>query len=131
MPAPAMAVVESDRSTAERYKSLIRIAELIRAQSDPQELFSVLVHELGQVLQFDGIARFDEASNKVDLYLCPGCRKPDDFPVEPDKEGNLAAWVYEHQQTLVLGTLDGETRFPASTRIMRQAGLHSVCAFPL
>ena len=131
MPTSVMALVESDRSTAERYESLIRIAESIRAQSDPQELFGVLVDELGKVLQFDGIARFDEASNKVDLHLCPGCRKPEHFSPEPDKEGSLATWVYERQETLVLGTLDRETRFPASTRVMRQAGLQSVCAFPL
>jgi formate hydrogenlyase transcriptional activator len=131
MPTSAMALVKSDQSTADRYESLIRIAESIRALSDPQELFGVLVHELGQVLQFDGIARFDEASNKVDFYLCPGCRKPEDCPAEPDKEGNLAAWVYEHQETVVLGTLDRETRFPVSIRTMRRAGLQSICAFPL
>ena len=123
--------VELDRSTAERYESLIRIAASIRAQKEPRDLFGMLVHELGQVLQFDAIAQFDEASNKVDWHICAGCRKPDTAPSEIDKEGTLAAWVYRNQETVVLGTLDGETRFPASTAIMREAGLQSVCAFPL
>jgi formate hydrogenlyase transcriptional activator len=127
----ALAIPETDHSTAERYESLIRIATSIRAQRDPRELFGVLVHELGQVLQFDAIAQFDESSNKVAIHLGPGCLEKEHCPGEMDKEETVAAWVYEHQETLVLGTLDGERRFPHSTRIMQQAGLQSVCAFPL
>ena len=129
MLASAIAEVESDQSTAERYESLIRIATSIRAQKDPRELFGILVHELDQVLQFDAIAQFDEASNKVAWHLCRGCQS-DKAPSEADKD-TIAAWVYEHQETVVLGTLDFETRFPPSIRMMRQAGLQSVCAFPL
>ena len=129
MTSSAIAQAE-DESTAQRYESLIRIATSIRSQKDPRELFSILVRELGQVIQFDGIARFDEASNKVDWHLCPGCLRP--APAEVAKDETIAAWVYRHQETVILGTLDHEdTRFPASTSIMRQAGLQSVCAFPL
>jgi formate hydrogenlyase transcriptional activator len=90
-----------------------------------------LVHELGQVIQFDAIAQYDEASNKVDWHMGSACQKPDCAPSEIDKEETLAAWVYQHQQTVMLSGLDRETRFPASINIMRQAGLRSVCAFPL
>src|SRR5579864_2767896 len=127
----AIAALEPDQSTAERYESLIRIAASIRAQNEPRELFAILVHELGQALQFDAIVQFDEASNKINWHLCPGCIKPEKTPSEIDRNETIAAWVYEHQETVVLGTLDRETRFPASTAIMRQAGLQSVCAFPL
>jgi formate hydrogenlyase transcriptional activator len=118
-------------STTERYESLIRIASSVRAQKDPRDLFGILVHELGQVLQFDAIAQFDEASNKVDWHLCPGCVKSGKATSELDKHETIAAWVYEQQETLVLGTLDREARFPASTVLMREAGLQSVCAIPL
>ena len=127
----AIAVAEADESTAERYESLFRIATAIRAQRNPRELFGILVHELGQVVHFDAIAQFDEGSNKVDFHLGPGCMKTHDCPSELDKEETIAAWVYEHQEPLVLATLDRETRFPASTRIMQRAGLQSVFAFPL
>ena len=127
----AVSETRSDQSTAARYESLIRLAASVRAQREPQELFGILVHELGQVLQFDGIAQFDERSNKVNWYMCSGCRKPDRLPSEIDNEGTLPAWVYRNQETVFLPTLDGETRFPASTDLMRQAGLRSVCAFPL
>ena len=94
-------------------------------------MFGVLVHELGQVLQFDAIAQFDEWSAKVAIHLGPGCLDTEHCPGEIAKEETVAAWVYEHQETLVLGTLDGERRFPQSTHIMQKAGLQSVCAFPL
>ncbi len=121
----------TDQSTAQRYESLIRIADSIRAQTDPGALFGILVKELGHVIQFDAIARFDEASNKIDWYICPWCIKPQETPWETNKDETIAAWVYEHQEPLVLGSLEGENRFPSSTPAMREAGIQSVCAFPL
>jgi formate hydrogenlyase transcriptional activator len=121
----------SDRGTAERYESLIRMASSVRSQRDPQELFGILVHELGQVLQFDAIAQFDERSDKVHWYMCPGCRKPTSLGSETVHEETLPAWVYRHQETVAIPSLNGETRFPASVDMLRQAGLQSVCAFPL
>jgi formate hydrogenlyase transcriptional activator len=128
MPMPALA--EPDQSTAERYEALFRIANSIRERKDPRELFDILAHELRQVIQFDGIVQFDEASNKINWHLGSECRKPEHRP-EIDPGETLASWVYRNQETVVLGTLDGETRFPASTPIMREAGLQSLCAFPL
>jgi formate hydrogenlyase transcriptional activator len=131
MSTSAVLEVESHQSTAVRYESLIRIAASIRSQKEPRGLFELLVHELGQVIQFDAIAQYDETSNKVDWHMGSACRKADCSPSEIDKEETLAAWVYRHQETVTLSALDRETRFPASISIMRQAGLQSVCAFPL
>ena len=94
-------------------------------------MFEVLAHELGKVLQLDGIAQYDESSQKVAWHICAGCRKHDQ-PLPPiDARATIAAWVYETQETLVLGSLDQESRFPASVSIMRDVGLQSVCAAPL
>jgi formate hydrogenlyase transcriptional activator len=127
----SVAATEADESVAERYESLIRIATSIRAQKDPRELFAILVHELGKVVHFDAIAQFDEASNKVAYHLGPGCQERQHCPEEIAKEESIPAWVFEHQETLDLGTLDRETRFGGSTRIMQRAGVQSICAFPL
>src|SRR5215510_6779596 len=131
MQTPALAVAQVDQSTAERYESLFRIANSIRAGKEPRELFDTLAQELSKVIQFDGIAQFDEAANKINWHLGSGCKNRAHGPSEVNREETLAAWVYRHQETVVLGTLDGETRFPASTRLMREAGLQSICAFPL
>ena len=122
---------ESDQSTAARYESLIRIATAVRSQKDARDLFALLVEELGQVIQFDAIAQYDDRSNKIHWHMCVACRKPDTIPHEVDKEETLAAWVFRHQETVAIHSLERETRFPASTNIMREAGLQSVCAFPL
>jgi formate hydrogenlyase transcriptional activator len=122
---------ESHQSTAARYESLIRIAAAVRSQREPQDLFGLLVEELGQVVQFDAIAQYDEGSNKVHWHMCAGCRKPHPLPSSTDDDETLAAWVYRHQEIVALPNLDGETPFPGSTGLMRLAGLQSVCAFPL
>jgi formate hydrogenlyase transcriptional activator len=129
MLAARVSETRSDQSTAERYESLIRIAASVRAQREPQELFGILVHELGQVLQFDAIAQFDERSNKIQWHMGSGCRKPKSFCV--DNEETLPAWVYRHQETVALPSLNGETPFPKSIDLLRDAGLQSVYAFPL
>jgi len=130
-----VAETESDRSTeestAERYEALIRIAAAVRAQTEPRKLFGILVHELGQVLQFDAIAQYDERSNKVDWHLGAGCHKPDSPASEIDNEETLAAWVYRNQEGVALAALDTDLRFPATIAKMRQAGLRSALAFPL
>src|ERR1051326_8761181 len=121
----AVARVESGQSTAERYEALIRIPKSLRARTETHELFAILTQELSRVIQFDGIAQFDEESNKVNWHLGAGCRQRDHGASDIDREETLAAWVFRQQETVVLGTLRGETRFPASIEIMRQAGLES------
>jgi formate hydrogenlyase transcriptional activator len=130
MPVSAFAVAES-QSTAARYESLIRISAAVRSQKEPHDLFGLLVEELGQVVQFDAIAQFDESSNKIHWHMCPGCRKADCPPSEVSNQETLPAWVFRHQEAVVLHDLGREKRFPASTEMMRNAGLQSVCAFPL
>jgi formate hydrogenlyase transcriptional activator len=130
MMSSAVLEAESTPSTAARYEALIRISASVRAQPEPQELFEILARELGQVIQFDAIAQFDDRSDKIHWHLCPACLKPE-APSEIDKEQTLAAWVFKNQKTVVVPDLAIETRFPVTTRLMQQAGLRSACAFPL
>src|ERR1700690_3312468 len=102
----------TDQSTAARYESLIRIAALVRSQKQPEDLFGLLTEELGQAIQFDAIAQYDEGSNKIHWHLCPPCRKPDLPSADLAEEETLAAWVYRQQETIVLTDLDEEMRFP-------------------
>src|SRR6516164_6336406 len=114
MESAAIARAEPGPSTAERYEALIRIANSIRSRTEPDELFGILTQELSRVVQFDGIAQFDEESNKINWHLGGGCRRRDGGSSDIDREETVAAWVFRRQETVVLGTLDGETRFPAS-----------------
>ena len=122
-------VLETDPSLAVRYEALIRISNSIRARKEPKELFDILVDELGTVVRFDAIAQFDESANKMHWHLGSACRQG--HPSEVETAETLPHFVYRTQETVILGTLDGETRFPAFTRRMLTCGLQSLCAFPL
>ena len=64
----------SEQSVETRYQSLIRLADSIRVQTDPRDLFRVVVNELCQVIPFDAIAQFDEFSRKVNWHLGEACQ---------------------------------------------------------
>ncbi len=125
-----LAVRASD-PIAGRYEALIRIANSVRAQTSPEELFQILVDELRQVVPFDAIAQFDESANKIRWHMCSACRQPKEHPDDIDREETLAGYVYREQKIVTLGSLDSEKRFPRSVALMRQAGIQSVCALPL
>ncbi|HLX43370.1 MAG TPA: sigma 54-interacting transcriptional regulator [Bryobacteraceae bacterium] len=115
-----------------RYESLIRLAGAIRAHRDPEKLFKILVRELGQVVQFDAIAQFDESANKVYWHLGQFCNHPaGESEGDLAKEETLAWWVHLHQQPLVIPSVDGETRFPRMMAKLREFGIQSICALPL
>src|SRR5579863_1501196 len=127
----AALVRERDASTGVRYEGLIRILNSIRARTEPQHLFEVLVQELGKVVPFDAIAQFDESANKLHCHVTPACQRVEGCPSEADTGESLPSYVYRTQETVVIGTLEGETRFPAFTQKARGSGLQSLCAFPL
>jgi formate hydrogenlyase transcriptional activator len=127
----AALVAETDQSTAARYEALIRISNSVRARKEPHDLFEMLVHELGKVMTFDAIAQFDESANKIHWHLGPACQRPGHCPSETETGESLPRLVYRTQEVVVLGTLEGDTRFPVFSRKMRENGLESLCAFPL
>jgi formate hydrogenlyase transcriptional activator len=124
-------VAETDQSVAPRYEALIRISDSIRARKEPEDLFEILVHELKLVIRFDAIAQFDESANKIYWHLDPTCRHREDCPTGAEDGESLPHFVYRTQETVLLGTLEGEFRFPSFTRMMQRNGLRSMCAFPL
>ncbi len=62
------------------------------------------------------------------LYGEPGV--PLQVPPLP-KEETITWWVYQHQQPLIIPSLDAETRFPAVAEMLKSHGVRSVCALPL
>ena len=123
---------EAGQLPVARYESLIRLAEAIRANRDPQELFQVLVQELGKVVQFDAVAQFDESLNKVNWHLGQVCRRPAGKPNgDLAKEETTEWWVQHHQQPLIIHSVDDEPRFPRVMERLRECGIRSICALPM
>jgi formate hydrogenlyase transcriptional activator len=123
-------VQETDQSTAGRYEALIRILHLIREAADPQDLFHLLVEELGKVIPFDALAQFDESSNRIRVYHGPACREVDRSWIPADDVG-LPHLVFRNQETILLRAQDKDPRFPTAMRLMTEMGLKSVFGFPL
>ena len=116
-----------DQST--RYEALMRISNSIRACKESEDLFEILVHELGKVIVFDAIAQFESAT-KIRWHFGPVCRAPQRQPSEQDGE-TLPAYVYRTQETIVLDSWETDARFPVKSNTMRETGLRSLCAVPL
>ena len=123
--------VRSEQSVGARYESLIRLADSIRAHHEPKALFHVLANELSQVVPFDAIAQYDEASRKVNWHLCESCLQAGPHPAEVPVHETLAWWVYENQQAAVITDVDRETRFSYTVEQLSRVGLRSACALPL
>lgn len=123
-----VAVTSIERSTAARYEALMRISNSIRARAESEDLFEILVRELGKVIQFDAIAQFESAS-KIRWHFGPVCRPQHRLAEEDDEP--LPAYIYRTQETIVLGSWEPHPRFPVKSMVMREAGLQSLCAVPL
>ncbi len=122
-------VTRLEQSTPARYEALMRISNSIRACTESEDLFEILVHELGKVIQFDAMAQF-ESARKIRWHFGPVCRATQHRPGEEDGE-TLPAYVYRTQETIVMDGWESDSRFPVKSNIMREAGLRSLCAVPL
>ena len=122
---------EQNEPVNARYQSLIRLAESIRARRDPRELFELLASELCRVVQFDAIAQYDEAANKVHWDVSRVCRPSSSPQPAMPKEETLAWWVYQHQEPVLIRRADTDPRFPRIMAHFRSFGVQSICALPL
>src|SRR5258708_14788449 len=114
-----------EQSVETRYQSLIRLADSIRVQTDPRDLFRVVVNELCKVIPFDAIAQFDEFSRKVNWHLGEACQYAGPAPSEIPIEETLAWWVSENQQPAVVADIWTEGRFPFTLVQFKKVGLRS------
>jgi len=131
MQAFAIASSETEKLPEARYESLIRLAEAIRSNQHPQDLFQILVRELRNVVQFDAIAQFDEALHKVNWHLGERCNPAAKPSRDLKQEETIPWWVQHHQEALLIPSVDDESRFPRMMEILRDCGIRSLCALPM
>ena len=115
-----------------RYEALFRVSQTLLSISSSEELFSILADELRAVVSFYvmGVGIYDEKTHEMPTksYGEPGT--PLQAPVFAPEE-TFSWWVYQHQEPLIIPSLDEETRFPAVTAMLRNRGVRSVCSLPL
>src|SRR5438034_10166946 len=111
----------------ERYEALLRVSQSLISTRSSEELFSILARELRAVVNFYvmGVGIYDENAHEMRTtsYGEPG------VPLQAPKfapEETFSWWVYQHQQPLVIPSLDAETRFPALAEMLKSRGVRSV-----
>src|SRR5207244_6268942 len=119
-------------AATERYEALFRVSQTLISIRSSEELFRLLARELRAVVNFYvmGVGIYDESAHEVRLtsYGEPG------VPLQVPKfapEETFTWWVFQHQQPLIIPSLDRETRFPAVAAMLKERGVRSVCALPL
>src|SRR6202163_3334033 len=122
----------AEKALIDRYEALLRVSQTLISIRSSEELFRVLARELRAVVSFYvmGVGIYDENVHEVRLtsYGEPG------VPLQVPKlapEETFTWWVYQHQQPLIISSLDAETRFPAVVEMLKKSGVRSVCALPL
>jgi len=121
-----------EESVTKRYEALLRVSQTLISIRSSEELFRLLARELRAVVKFHvmGIGIYDEKTHEVHLtsYGEPGdsLQVPKFAPEE-----TFTWWVYQHQQPLIIPSLDAETRFPRVAEMLKNRGVRSVCALPL
>src|ERR1700738_4350261 len=120
------------KAATERYQALFRVSQTLISIRSSEELFRLLARELRAVVKFYvmGIGIYDEKAHEVHLtsYGEPG----DSLEVPKcAPEETFTWWVYQHQQPLIIPSLDRETRFPRVAEMLKNRGVRSVCALPL
>src|ERR1700724_3235482 len=121
-----------ERALPERYEALLRISQTLLSIRSSEELFSVLARELRAVVNFYvmGVGIYDEKTHEM-VTKSYGERG---VPLQAPKfapEETFSWWVYQHQQPLIIPSLDAETRFPAVAEMLKNRGVRSVCVLPL
>src|SRR5713226_2374508 len=124
----------SRRSAATRYELLVGLSNAIGTHRDPQELFSALVRELRQVVQFHYVAVSirDEKSNAFH-ERCVDAETEAVVPPDPELaiEESDSWWVYQNQEPLVTSLEAGDGRFSKFQEILKKYGVRSACTLPL
>jgi PAS domain S-box-containing protein len=122
----------AEKALTERYEALLRVSQTLISIRSSEELFSLLARELRAVVNFYvmGVGIYDENAHEVHLtsYGEPG--NPLQVPKLTPEE-TFTWWVYQHQQPLIIPSLDAETRFPAVAEMLKNRGVRSVCTLPL
>src|SRR5712672_2655250 len=120
------------RAATERYEALFRVSQTLISIRSSEELFRLLACELRAVVNFYvmGVGIYDENEHQIRLtsYGEPGV--PLQVPQFTPEE-TFTWWVYQHQEPLIIPSLDSETRFPAVAEMLKNRGVRSVCVLPL
>jgi formate hydrogenlyase transcriptional activator len=117
---------------SDRYQALLRVSQALNSNRCPQRLLSMLVRELRRVIEFYylEVGIYDEGPHQVQLKMFDESGAPI-APAKLSPEETMTWWVYQHQEPLVIPSVENESRFPAAVEHINEHGISSKCALPL
>src|SRR5580698_5118197 len=96
-----------------RYEALFSVSQAIGTERSPAGLFQVLAKELRKIVNLDalGVVQYDDKGGAVVWHLAEKCQGIQDRGCdEIPKEDSIPWWVYQHQQPVVISSVDREMR---------------------
>src|SRR6266403_3684783 len=119
-------------AATKRYEALFRVSQTLISIRSSEELFRLLANELRAVVNFYvmGVGIYDENAHEMRTTSYGDPHLPLQAPKFAPEE-TFSWWVYQHQQPLMIPSLDAETRFPAVAEMLKNRGVRSVCVLPL
>jgi formate hydrogenlyase transcriptional activator len=121
-------------TVAERYQSLLEVAEAISVHRDLHELFRDLARRLPRVVQvnFVSLSLHEPTSNRMRLQTIQANVPADlvgghEEPLDETPAGS----VWQSQQPILVPDLAEEMRWPTVSQRMREDGINSFCVVPL
>ncbi len=119
---------------AAKYQALFGVSESIAFHGDLSELFHDLAQRLGDVLQFDylSVRLHNPERNVMRRYVLERSSAVEAFDIQELRiEDSLSGWVWQKQESIIIGDIEQEPRFPRATEILRGNGIKSCCTLPL
>ena len=126
-------IPESVHFLAEKYRALLEISRIIASHENLPELFHDLAGRLRALLNFCylSVVLHDPARNVMRLHTLE-TRVP---KLEPGTEfamdESLSAWVWQHQETLIINDAEQYPHYPESIKRFLAHHVRSLCSVPL
>ena len=119
-------------SSTDIYEAVVALARSIAGRSDLESLLSGVRESLRRVVEFDyiGLTLHDPKGNRMQGYFLHDPATPVtsvSLPVGQDPAG----WVWQNQQTIVIRSLDEESRWPEFRNRALEAGVSAITLVPL
>ena len=120
--------------TAERYRTLLEINNVMITHLNPEELLRSISGILRRVVPYSGAALtvYDPNTDTFRYLAMEGAIPSDYFRagLNFDRKQTVSSWVFDHQRGVVRRDLEKEPQFPNDTRLVAR-GIYSDCIVPL
>ena len=120
-------------SPGEKYRTLLAVSRSIASHENLTELFHDLAGQLRGLLNFCylSVVLHDPVRSVMRLHTLETSAPKLEPGAEFSMDDSPSAWVWQHQQALIIGDTELDARFPWSMKRFLSHGVRSVCSVPL